>query len=748
MGIDCGSFFTKSSIAQPFTNPTIGLYHQSKRAIPSFLAFRAKPAFNFNIKTSISEGESELLSPEFGERALTAMDFRPWMGSGYFSFLAGTDKKSLPEKLHINTTAARVKYNDLIPLFLNYYMKGVYGGNATNISEVTLVFPATATIDQRMIFERGLESLGIYNHSSIDDIDALAYAYTLEKISKFSKHSLRVLFVDIGSTSVKSYIIKFELSNKKPKVTRLSYSIRYEVGGAYITNGIVDNMISKIGLNRNITEPERQRLFTAAEKIKTQLTILNQTSVIVENVDGRDFEYKMERKELEELPCLSEKLTEAVREVVEEASTSKNSKLDFDEIELIGGSSRIPYIQNHLQTIIKKLPKHSKTTIGHSLNADETLAIGAGYYSQYRQNQSPFQPIEIVDKYPIYTIIIREVYENNNKYEFLACTRGEKCEDEITISGNITRIDFHTHSSQLPAGVSKGSLFYETEADEKSTIRIKLDHRPTRIHSIERCKKSNQKDECTPFKKYNISNAPTVSTELVHLFVDANAREEHIARTRHEIEELATRVLNEVEKNVSVRFFTNHTQRLDIIRVAEKMKKWSLSPETARCKNLLNFTTRLSELKRAIGPVYVRIRDNASFYDAAQELQMVAGFMGQAAEQTAMQAPNMNQDTLSKFKGKIASTKAWLQEALKKNQRSPPYLPLPVKARQFHERRIEIKALFDKVMEELQRTPRDANFRENRERFLKMEEEKALKKMRRQQQEEARSKRGVKSDEI
>ena len=746
IGIDCGSFLTKSSITKPFDIPTVGLYHQSKRSIPSFLAFRAKPSFNFNTKTTLSEGESELLSPEFGERALTAMDFRPWMGSGYFSFLAGTDKKGFSDNLHVNMTAARVKYNDLIPLFLNYYMKGVYGSNYTNVSEVTLVFPATATIDQRLIFERGLESLGIFNHSTIDDVDAISYAYTLEKISKFSKKSNKVLFIDIGSTSVKSYIVKFELSNKKPKVTRLSYSIRYETGGAYITNGIVDSMISKIGLNRNVTVAERQRLFTAAEKIKNQLTILNQSSVIVENVDGRDFEYKMERKELEELPSLSEKLAHAVKETINEAT--KDSNIAFDEIELIGGSSRVPYIQSHIQSIIKQIPKHSKTIIGHSLNADETLAIGAGYYSQYRQNQSQYQPIEIEDQYPVYTIIIKEFQESTSKYEYIICTRGEKCIDELTINGSSTRAIFYTQPLQLPPGVSKSSLFYEVEPVDGTTTRIKFTHHPTRISSILRCKVTKQKENCIPFESFNISNAPIVSNELVHLFVDANAREEHIARTRHEIEELSTRILKEVDKNASVRFFSNYSQRIDIIRVAEKMKKWSLSPEAANCKNLLNFTTRLSELKRAIGPVYVRIRDNHSFYEAAQELQMMTNFMSQAAEQASMQAPNMKQDIMTKFKGKVASTKVWLTEALKKNQQNPPYLPLPVKARQFQERRMEIKALFDKVMEELQRTPKDANFQQSRERFLKMEEEKALKKMREQKREESRKKKAAKNDEI
>lgn len=710
MGIDCGSFFTKSAISQPFENPSVGLFHQSKRTVPSFIAFRAKPQFNFSIKYSLTEGELEFLTPEFGERALNVMEVRPWMGSGYFSYLAGTELRELFDGLHINNTAARVKYNDLVALYLNYYIKSIYGN--TSLSEVTLVFPATATPYQRLIFQKGLEAIGIANSSSIDDVDAASYVYTLEKISKFAKSSKTVLFIDVGATSIKAYVVKFELSNKKPKVTRQSYSIRYSVGGAFITNGIVDYMINKIHLDREISVSERQRLFTAAEKLKIQLTLLDKASVFVENVNERDFEYKMTREELEAIPALSTDLITSLHKVIEEATKKVKA---FDEVELMGGCSRIPFVQKELESILNPMKK----AIGHSMNQDEVLAIGAGYYSQYQQKQSKYQPIEFINNQPIYSVSIVTQSQTVD-----LCQRTGSCTKEIQLLGNISEIEYRLVKYELPKGVTKNSIKYEIPKFEQGTFHITFTH-TAQIAEIEKC----DKVKCDSIgKKFNVTNPPPISTELISIFVDKNLRDERIAKLRHQIEEFSERVLHEVEKNVSVRFFSNHTTRLHAIRTAEKMKKWAKSEEAQRCKNLQNFTSRFSELKRSIGPVYVRIEENRTFYENVEALQMMMNLIGQAAEQFGAQAPNMDKSIIYKLKDKLAKAKIWMKESVEKNAKANPSQFLPVRPKVFKQKEEELSHLFKQLQDVVSRTPRDPNFRQNREALLKQEEQKMIKK--------------------
>jgi hypothetical protein len=57
--------------------------------MPAFIAFRAKPPFNSSLSTLIIEDDVEFLQPEFGERALPAIDLDPRSGTGYFTALAG-----------------------------------------------------------------------------------------------------------------------------------------------------------------------------------------------------------------------------------------------------------------------------------------------------------------------------------------------------------------------------------------------------------------------------------------------------------------------------------------------------------------------------------------------------------------------------------------------------------------------------------------------------------------------------------
>ncbi|OHT05286.1 hypothetical protein TRFO_26971 [Tritrichomonas foetus] len=704
IGIDCGSYFTKSATAQPFELPTVGLYHQSKRVTPSFLGFRAKPAFNFQLKSSIAGEETELLTPEFGERALTVMDVRPWMGSGYFSTFAGLNSKKIEEDLHINLTAARVKYNDLVALYLNYYIKSITEGQ--NIEEVALVFPATFTLDQRMVFENGLKTIGYTNFSSIDDAEAISYAYSLEKIAKFTKSANKVLFVDIGATTVKAYIVKFELSSKKPKATRLSYHIKHEVGGAFITHDIVDFMVKKIGLEK-VTVAERQRLFTAAEKIKSQLTLLQEAQAIVENVEGRDFSFKMTREELEQLSSISN-LKNSISEIISEAL--KISK--YDEIELMGGTSRIPIIQTHLQSLVRK-------QIGHSMNGDEVIAMGAGYYAQYRQNQSKYQPIQLVNNYPLYSV---NVIGNNQVLE--VCVKGKKCKNELTLIGNTSQIQLQVITSDLQPGIITPTQIYEIKPIPSGSIHLVFEHSPTRIVLAELCDKEKCRETDLILK-----NGPSISEEIVKLFIDVQAREERIAKTKNEIEQFALRVLQEVEKNATVRFFSNHTQRLNIIRTAEKMKDWVRSKEAAECHNLMNFTQRLSAVKRAIGPVYVRIHENTSFYESVESIGMVMNFMSQAVEQFSAQAPALDKSMIFAFKDKVQKTSAWLEQSIRKNQQSTPWYPLPVRPKQVKEREVELNNLFKKIQNALSRAPVDPDARANRLAALEKEKEKMMQKM-------------------
>ena len=116
-----------------------------------------------------------------------------------------------------------------------------------------------------------------------------------------------------------------------------------------------------------------QRLTEAAEKAKMELSILNKTTInlpfiTADKTGPKHIETELTRELFEKL-C--HELIERCRIPVEKAlSDARLDKTKIDEVVLVGGSSRIPAIQNLVKSITGKEPNQT-------VNPDEVVAIGA-----------------------------------------------------------------------------------------------------------------------------------------------------------------------------------------------------------------------------------------------------------------------------------------------------------------------------------------------------------------------------------
>jgi len=112
-----------------------------------------------------------------------------------------------------------------------------------------------------------------------------------------------------------------------------------------------------------------RRLRTACEKAKRTLSSTTQAFIEIDSLfEGLDFNTTISRAKFEEL-CSVEfrRCMEPVDRVLKDAKLSKN---DIDDIVLVGGSTRIPRIQEMLKNYFQKEPKKD-------INPDEAVAYGA-----------------------------------------------------------------------------------------------------------------------------------------------------------------------------------------------------------------------------------------------------------------------------------------------------------------------------------------------------------------------------------
>ena len=218
-----------------------------------------------------------------------------------------------------------------------------------------------ATIDAGKI--AGIEVLRIINEPT-----AASLAYGLDK-----KQNQTILVFDLGGGTFDVSIL--EVGDGIFEV--LSTAGDTNLGGDDFDKVLVDWLINDFKERENIDLESDiqalQRLTEAAEKAKIELSSIEKTKIHLPFITADSSGPKHIEQELtrEQFENLSQELINRCRIPVEKALTdARLEKNELNEIVLVGGSTRIPAIQNLVESLTNKKPNQS-------VNPDEVVAIGA-----------------------------------------------------------------------------------------------------------------------------------------------------------------------------------------------------------------------------------------------------------------------------------------------------------------------------------------------------------------------------------
>merc|ERR1712159_112667 len=140
-----------------------------------------------------------------------------------------------------------------------------------------------------------------------------------------------------------------------------------------LVNWLMKNFKEKEGIDLSGDIQALQRLTEAAEKAKMELSTVEKTNISLPFITADQTGPKHIDEELtrEQFEQLCENLIERCRIPVEKAlNDARLDKSDIDEIVLVGGSTRIPAIQELVESLTGRTPNQS-------VNPDEVVAIGA-----------------------------------------------------------------------------------------------------------------------------------------------------------------------------------------------------------------------------------------------------------------------------------------------------------------------------------------------------------------------------------
>jgi len=659
IGIDFGSQFTKSYVVNTTERPEIGLNYQSKRVTPTFVAFRSTKSFDFDQKGVLNNSEAEDLIPLFGEKALNSVDNKCNTGVGYFPYFVDIDDSEsdfFSSKVYIRRNLSRIGYNELITLYFKQYIECISNNNPVN--GVCVVVPATFTMVQRRAIESAIYNSGIKTYSVIDDNVAVSNVYALEKVDRFYNDPKTVMFLDIGSTSIKAYVTNFSLqkdsNGKSGRVvaTRHSYSIDMKEGGSFLTSRMVEFLVAKYKLE-NISTIELRRVFSAAEKLKLSLTLISTSSVVFESLDGNDITLTMTRDEYDSLLGPMEN---SVLSIMKEASFG----LNITDLEIIGGSSRIPTIQNFIKTQAKMI--FGIEVVGKGLNADETIALGAGYNEQFVRGVSRFQSI-ISNEFSPLSISFRD-----NDTDILVCKKGMDCDTFFSTNGSVSEFEIVHDPSELPLSVisNRFKLLVKPGTEDSFVMRFKFN--PFVIQSAKHCNSTNCTNSIIAPLYAHVAPSP-----IYFSILNSDAKRKRLGKARNNLEQLALQILEDIEHNEAFKYYTNESQRYTIFNQASKIKSW-INNNADIINDENEFIQKYHQLRGIITPVQNRIKKNQSLTQIIPMLfQTLQLGLYSAYLEWPVNNTYLNVSTTEGFKTLLNETKEWSEKLMKDIEKTNPW---------------------------------------------------------------------------
>ena len=237
-----------------------------------------------------------------------------------------------------------------------------------DVTQAVITVPAYFNDSQRQATMDAGKIAGIEVLRIINEPTAASLAYGLDK-----KQNETILVFDLGGGTFDVSIL--EVGDGIFEV--LSTAGDTNLGGDDFDKVLVNWLINDFKTVENIDLTEDiqalQRLTEAAEKAKMELSTIEKTTIhlpfITAGKDGpKHIETELTRDKFEDL-C--EELIQKCKLPVEKAlSDARLEKSDINEVVLVGGSTRIPAIQNLVESLTSKKPNQS-------VNPDEVVAIGA-----------------------------------------------------------------------------------------------------------------------------------------------------------------------------------------------------------------------------------------------------------------------------------------------------------------------------------------------------------------------------------
>ncbi|MDG1337966.1 MAG: molecular chaperone DnaK [Flavobacteriaceae bacterium] len=365
IGIDLGTTNSCVSVMEG-SEPVVIPNAEGKRTTPSVIAF----VEDGEIKVGDPAKRQAVTNPE-----KTIASVKRFMGNKYTE--SSNDVKTVAYKVvkgdndtpRVDIDGRLYSPQELSAMVLQKMKKTAEDYLGQTVTEAVVTVPAYFNDSQRQATKEACEISGLKVQRIINEPTAAALAYGMDKGGTDKK----IAVYDLGGGTFDISIL--ELGDGVFEV--LSTNGDTHLGGDDFDQVIIDFLAEEFKNNEQIDLREDsmalQRLKEAAEKAKIELSSSAQTEINLPYVTATSSGPKhlvttLTRAKFEQLSdTLVKRSMEPVKKALKDAGLTKK---DIDEVILVGGSTRIPIIQNEVEALFGKKPSKG-------VNPDEVVAVGA-----------------------------------------------------------------------------------------------------------------------------------------------------------------------------------------------------------------------------------------------------------------------------------------------------------------------------------------------------------------------------------
>jgi molecular chaperone DnaK len=365
IGIDLGTTNSCVSVIEG-TSPVVIVNQEGKRTTPSVVSFK-----DGEIKIGDPAKRQAVTNPRN-----TVYSVKRFIGSNFdeikkeakkmaYIVKAGDDKK----KVVVETSDREYIPQEISAMVLQNLRKTAEEYLGEDVRQAVITVPAYFNDSQRQATKEAGEIAGLEVLRIINEPTAAALAYGLDKGDK----DLKVIVYDLGGGTFDVSVL--EIGSGVFEV--LSTNGDTHLGGDNFDEKIIDWVVqefkSESGVDASQDPMAYQRIREAAEKTKVELSSSLETEINLPYLSAdasgpKHFVKKISRAQFESMTDdLVQRTLGPCKKALKDAGLKAS---DIDEIILVGGSTRIPKVQEEVEKLFGKKPSKN-------VNPDEVVAIGA-----------------------------------------------------------------------------------------------------------------------------------------------------------------------------------------------------------------------------------------------------------------------------------------------------------------------------------------------------------------------------------